>query len=163
MKLITSVFFAPAFFVTSLVAAQTAPAVQITGDSLQPFTLTATLFAAMPHTTLDAKGHDEKIHRYEGVLLSDILAKAGVHLGTPGRKTTAATYVTLKAADNYTCVCALAELDTLFTDKKILLADKQDGGALPAATGAFQVIATGEKLHARWIRQVIAIEVKTVR
>lgn len=99
----------------------------------------------------------------KGVLLAHILTEAGVHLGEPARKTTAATYVTIKAADKYTCVYALAELDSLFTDKRVLLADKQDGQAFPKNTGTFQVIATGEKLHARWIRQVVAIEVRTVQ
>jgi len=110
-----------------------------------------------------AIGHDNKEHEYSGVLLSDILTQAGTLLGERSKKQTISRYVLLKAKDNYQCIFALAEIDPLFTSNKIILADKIDGKPLSAENGPFQLIAPFEKKHGRWIRQVISIEVRTVK
>ena len=159
MKLLSSLLFSLLFSIV-FAYAQTGN-LQVSGDSLQTITLTGGDLQALKHISLEAKGHDEIIHRYDGVLLSDVLTKAGVPLGEHGKKTTSASYVLVKAADNYSCLFALAEVDTLFTDKIILLADKQDGQALPSHAGPYQVIVPGEKKHARWIRQVVSLQVIT--
>lgn len=122
-------------------------------------TLSATDITAMPHISLTIKGHDEKMHNYSGVLLSALLQKAGVQLGNSAKKQTAGSYLFIKAADGYSTVFALAEVDTLFTNKTIILADEEDGKSLPDNAKPFQIIATDEKIHARMIRQVKEIEV----
>ena len=70
-----------------------------------------------------------------------------------------ALYVVVEAADGYRAVYALAELDSAFTDRVILLADRRDGRPLSAREGPLQVIVPGEKKHARWVRQVIRLRV----
>lgn len=123
-------------------------------------TLSATDIKAIPHINLTIKGHDEQMHNYNGVLLSTLLQKAGVQLGNAAKKQTAGSYLFITAADGYSTVFALAEADTLFTNKTIILADEQDGKALPDNAKPFQIIATDEKIHARMIRQVKEIEVR---
>jgi hypothetical protein len=70
-------------------------------------------------------------------------------------------YVVVTGADGYRVVFALAELDAAFTGRAVILADSRDGGALPPNAAPFQLIVPGEKRPARWVRQVVAIEVLT--
>ena len=114
----------------------------------------------MPHTSLTIKGHDEKMHTYKGVALAILLQKAGVLLGDAAKKQTASSYLLIKASDDYKVVFALAEVDTLFSNKTMNLADEQDGKTLPDNAKPFQLIAAGEKIHARMIRQVKEMDVR---
>jgi hypothetical protein len=58
---------------------------------------------------------------------------------------------------------ALAEANSSFTDKLILLADRKDGGALTPGDGPFQLIVPDEKRPARWVRQVTRISVVLIQ
>lgn len=118
--------------------------------------------ASLKQISLKAIGHDTKEHLYSGAMLSDIIEKAGVALGEPSKRKTIASYVVIKAKDNYQCVYALAELDALFSPNKVILANKVDGKPLSAENGPFQVIAPAEKKHGRWIRQVVSIELRVI-
>jgi len=50
---------------------------------------------------------------------------------------------------------------TAFTDRRILLVDRRDGKDLSSAEGPFRIVVPGEKRHARWIRNVTALSIKT--
>jgi hypothetical protein len=54
----------------------------------------------------------------------------------------------------------LAEFDPGFTDRISILADRQAGAPLTAEEAPFQLILTGEKRAARWVRQVASIEIR---
>jgi hypothetical protein len=71
----------------------------------------------------------------------------------------AASSVLVEAADKYQVVFALPELDSLFTDRVILLADTCDGKPLPEKNGPLQIIVPDEKRHARWVRQVKSLTI----
>ena len=68
----------------------------------------------------------------------------------------------IKAADSYSVIYALAEIDSFFSSKRMLLAVSKDDKPLPENFGPLQLIATGEKRHARLIRQVTDINIKRV-
>ena len=89
----------------------------------------------------------------------DVLAKAGVPTGKDLRGPAMSIYVVAEASDGYRATFALAELDSAFTDRVILLADRRDGKVLSAREGPLQMIVPGEKKHARWVRQVIRLKV----
>jgi hypothetical protein len=72
-------------------------------------------------------------------------------------------YVIADASDGYQVVFALAEFDPGFTDQVILLADSSDGHPLSASEGPLRVVVPREKRHARWIRQVIDLDVEEAR
>ena len=72
-----------------------------------------------------------------------------------------ASSVIVTGADGYRVSFGLAEFDPDFTDRVAILADKRDGEALPANAAPFQLILSGEKRPARWVRQVISIELPT--
>lgn len=115
------------------------------------------------HIEIKGKGHDGKEYIYSGVPLSDILQKSGVILADKARRDALGTYVVIRAKDNYRVIFSLSELDPLLATKTIILADSVDGKPLDGNDAPFQVIVPGEKLHARWIRQVTSIEVGRVK
>jgi hypothetical protein len=63
-------------------------------------------------------------------------------------------------SDGYRAVFALAELSPDFTDHVILLADTKDGQPLSPREGPYRLVVPGEKHPTRWVRQVIAVEVR---
>ncbi|MES2458407.1 MAG: molybdopterin-dependent oxidoreductase [Bacteroidota bacterium] len=104
-----------------------------------------------------------KAHRYSGVLLSDLLKKAGVTLGEELKGANLVKYLLVEASDNYKVVFALPEADPVFLERKIILANRMDGALLPEAIGPFQIIIEGEKKKARFVRQAIRITVKSAQ
>jgi DMSO/TMAO reductase YedYZ molybdopterin-dependent catalytic subunit len=132
---------------------------QVVGHVAQPLSLSQDQLAQLPRQTVRAKGHDGVESQFEGVALIEILAKAGVATGQSLRGPAMAQYVIVEAADGYRAAFAVAELDPAFTDRVTLLADHRDGKLLPTQSGPLQIIVPGEKKHARWVRQVIALKV----
>lgn len=138
--------------------------VTISGDGIAiPLTITKGMFAEQKQVVVMAKAHDEKVHRYSGVTIANLLAKAGLTLGDTAKRSTIKTYVIITAADNYQAIFALAELDPVFANRTIILADRADRKPLMAEYAPFQVIVPGEKKHARWIRQVTGIQVVNMK
>jgi hypothetical protein len=140
-----------------------AQSITISGEGITPLTITKGMFADMRQVVLMAKAHDEKVHRYSGVTIADLLTKAGVLLGDSAKKHTVTSYIIVTAADNYKAIYTMAEIDPLFANRSIILADREDKKALPVHDGPFQIIVPGEKKHGRWIRQVTGIQVFQVK
>ncbi len=141
-------------------AAQAAPVVlKVHGEVSPPLSLTAAELGRLPRQSVTAKAHDGRESRYEGVALIDLLKKAGLPTGNDLRGKAVALYVVVEAADGYGAVFALPELDSSFTDRVTLLADRRDGQPLTSHEGPFQIVVPGEKKHARWVRQVIALRI----
>jgi hypothetical protein len=117
------------------------------------------MFQEMKQAVVMAKAHDEKVHRYSGVTIADLLTKAGIVLGDTAKRKTIVSCLVVTAADNYKAIYALSEVDPLFANRTIIVADRADKKPLPEDVGPFQIIVPGEKKHARWVRQVTALEV----
>lgn len=100
---------------------------------------------------------------YQGVWLHEILKKAGVPGGTELRGKALASYLVAEAQDGYQVVFSLAEVDPIFTDNPVLLADSADGKPLPGAQGPFRLVAPREKRGARSVRMLTRIEVVFLR
>ncbi len=133
---------------------------KIDGAVTTPLDLTAADLKAMPRKTLRVENpHSKKTEVYEGVLMEDLLKKAGVPQGEQLRGPAMATYVLVEAADNYRVVFALAELNSSFTDSEIILADTLDGAPIPGALGPFRLVAPHEKRPARWVEMVKSLTV----
>src|SRR5271166_2166669 len=67
------------------------------------------------------------------------------------------------APDGYRVLFSIAEFDTAFSDRVILLADRRDGKPLDSREGPLRIVVPGDKRHARWIRGVTTLEVLKVR
>jgi len=110
-----------------------------------------------------ATGHDEVESVYSGYELRTILAPAGAKFGKDLKGAAVGQFLIVEAADGYRAVYSLTDLDSDFADKVVILADMRDGKPLDAKNGPWQVIATNEKKHARWVRQVTALKVKIAK
>jgi DMSO/TMAO reductase YedYZ molybdopterin-dependent catalytic subunit len=106
--------------------------------------------------------HDQKTEVYEGVLLEELLRKAGVAHGENLRGPAMASYVLAEAADGYRVVFSLAELDSGILDSEVMVADTMDGGPLGEKQGPFRLVAPHEKRPARWVRMLKSITVVRV-
>jgi DMSO/TMAO reductase YedYZ molybdopterin-dependent catalytic subunit len=146
----------------SLLPAQDAPTVQVTGAVKQALTLSADDLAKMPRATVKtANAGMETV--YEGVWLHDVLKMAGVPQGSELRGKALSSYVLAEAQDGYQVVFSLGELDPSFIDNEILLADTANGKPLFGAQGRFRLVVPKDKPGARSIRMLTKIEVVQVR
>jgi DMSO/TMAO reductase YedYZ molybdopterin-dependent catalytic subunit len=143
--------------------AQTAPAtaeLRISGAVTTPLTLTLADLKNMPRKNLSVVNpHANKTEAYEGVLLEELLHKAGVPQGENLRGPAMATYVLAEAADGYRVIFSLAELDSGILDSDVIVADTMDGAPLGAKVGPFRLVAPHEKRPARWVRTLKSITV----
>lgn len=80
---------------------------------------------------------------------------------SPLRGPRLASYVVADAADGYRVTFAIAELDSAFTPKKILLVERKDGVPLSVTDGPLRNVVSDEKRAARWVRQVTGVRVLT--
>jgi DMSO/TMAO reductase YedYZ molybdopterin-dependent catalytic subunit len=136
---------------------------KIAGAVTTPLDLTAADLKAMPRKTLKVDNpHSGKTEVYEGVLVEDLLRKAGVPQGEQLRGPAMATYVLVEAADNYRVVFALEEFNSSFMDSEIIVADTMDGAPIPGALGPFRLVAPHEKRPARWVEMLKSLTVARV-
>ena len=126
-----------------------------------PRTFSFAALASFGHAEVRVRGHhDTASVTYSGVALSEILRAAGAWSDGAPRGAFARSYVLVTAADGYRAIYALAELDTMVTDKVVLLADRRDGAPLDGTEGPLRLVAPGEKREGRWVRQVKTLVVE---
>jgi hypothetical protein len=114
----------------------------------------------LPRKTLKVTNpHDKKEETYEGVLVTELLKRAGVPQGGQLRGLAMSTYVQAHAADGYRVIFSLAELDTDFQDSDIIVADSMNGAPLDDNAGPFRLVAPHDKRPARWIRMLQSLTV----
>lgn len=136
----------------ALPAQQPADTVLHVGGAVDtPLALTLGDLAALPQREVTAAFRPAEPHRFGGVPLADLLARAGA---TGKGKRIPQGIVRIEAADGYVAFYALAELDPGFTDKVVLVATSMDGAPLPPAEGPVRLVVPDEKRHGRWVRQV---------
>jgi DMSO/TMAO reductase YedYZ molybdopterin-dependent catalytic subunit len=142
---------------THYIQAQT---VQVTGEVEKRLTLSAADLAAMPRTSVSANDKQGVAHRYSGVALADLFRAAGVTIGGQLRGKNLAKYLLVSCADGYQVVFSLAELDSDFTDRIVILADQMEDKPLPEGIGPFRIVVPGEKKPARNCFQVQTLSIK---
>jgi DMSO/TMAO reductase YedYZ molybdopterin-dependent catalytic subunit len=136
---------------------------KISGDVTTSLDLTVADLKGMPRKTLKVdNAHSKKTEVYEGVLVEDLLKKAGVPQGEALRGQAMATYVLVDAADNYRVLFSLEEFNSSFMDSEIIVADTMDGAPIPGALGPFRLVAPHEKRPARWVEMVKSLTVVRV-
>jgi hypothetical protein len=140
-------------------SAQTLQIIDTEGHST---TLTATQIANSPHITMKVRDHDSDA-RFDGVPLSALLSAAGIQLGETLHGLRMTEVLLVGAADGYSVVFALAEVDPAFAVRDIILADKRDGKPLDTKEGPFRIVAPGDKRLARWVRQVTDLKIAVLK
>ncbi len=134
----------------------------ITGDIPQPLTLTTGDLAKMPRASVAWSEHGPKVN-YQGVLLYEVLKRAGAPLDQQLSGKALASYVLAEARDGYQATFALAEIDPAFTDNQILIADTADGQPLPESQAPLRLIVPGDKKGARAVRMLERLTVVRLR
>jgi DMSO/TMAO reductase YedYZ molybdopterin-dependent catalytic subunit len=135
---------------------------KVTGTVDQPLSLTFSNLLAMPRIELKAEEKDGHEAIFQGVELFEILALAKPKLTEKCCGNAPNAVVIVKAADGYRAIFSLPEIDPKFSSRTILLADRREGEPLTAPQGPLWVIVPDDKVHARWVRQVTAIEVRII-
>ena len=147
-------------------AIQTTPgpaiALTVSGDVSSPLSLAPADLKPLPRTRVEVT-EDGKTVSYEGVLVGEILKRAGAPLGADMRGPAVATYVLATAPDGYQVVFSLAELDPGFTSNDIIVADAVDGKPLEASQGPLRIIAPKDSRRSRSIRNLQRLEVVRLR
>lgn len=128
------------------------------GDVATPLTLAVDELKVLPRTTVEVQ-EDGRTLRYEGVLVGELLKRAGVPLGAELRGDAVASYIVASASDGYRAVFSLAEVDPAFTRNDIIVADTIDGKPLFAYQGPVRLVAPRDSRGARSIRMLQRIDV----
>jgi hypothetical protein len=115
--------------------------------------------AAMPHVTLTVSV-EGKTHAYEGVPLTDLLARVGAPSGPALKGAALSDVVLVLAKDGYVVALALADTDPLVRKDQIILADKSDGAPMPDGLGPYRLVVEGDERGARFARMVVSIELR---
>jgi hypothetical protein len=124
--------------------------------------LTSVELATLPHITVTVKNaHNDAQETYSGVRLSDLLLKIGAPLGKDLRGKSMLTFIKASGSDGYAVVFSLAELDPDFHPDEIIVADQMNGQPLDAKSGPFKLVATEDKRTARWVRNLVSLELKS--
>jgi hypothetical protein len=132
------------------------------GDVVHPLVLSQGDFAKLPRATVAYSEHGPPVS-YEGVLLYEVLKRAGAPLDDQLKGPTLASYVLAQARDGYQVVLTLTEIDPAFTDNKVLIADTADGKPLGATQAPFRIVIPNEKKAARSIRMLERLTVVRLR
>jgi DMSO/TMAO reductase YedYZ molybdopterin-dependent catalytic subunit len=119
--------------------------VHVRGEVARPFDLDSTNWSQFPQTSVAEQGHGTPTGTYAGIPLSALLARAGVPQRNELRGKAIAQVMMVEASDGYGASYGVAELDTAFVDRAVLLANRMDGKPLTAEYGPYQVIVQHEK------------------
>lgn len=117
--------------------------------------------AALPHTTITVyNGHTKVNQAYSGVPLTGLLTQLGVPDKPHGKDFE--LYLVAEGSDGYKVVYSLSEVTPDVHEGTVIVADALEGKPIPG-TGPLQLVATGEKRPARWVRNLVAIHVLTAQ
>jgi DMSO/TMAO reductase YedYZ molybdopterin-dependent catalytic subunit len=119
---------------------------RINGAVTTPLVLTVADLKNMSRKTLSVVNpHNKKKETYAGVLLEELLHRAGVPQGELLRGSSMATYVIAEAEDGYRVVFSSAELGSGILESDVIVANTMDGAPLAAKEGPFRLVAPQEK------------------
>ena len=122
-------------------------------------TWTATTLAALPHVTVTIHNeHTKADESYSGVPLIALLTPLGVNEKPHGKDLR--LYVVAEGSDGYEAVYSIGEVTPDVHNATVIVADTENGKPL-TDDGPLKLVATGEKRPARWVRNLVALDVKT--
>jgi hypothetical protein len=130
----------------------------------EKLTLKVADLKSMPRTTVTVHNeHSQADETYAGVRLADVLGKLGAPLGHDLRGVALSGYIVAMGSDGYVAVIALAEVDPSFHSGEVIVADTMNGQTLDPKSGPFKLMVTEDKRPARWVRNLVSIELKSAK
>ena len=144
------------------IGAQSDATLVVGGDIARPLMISAADLKTMPRTTVQLPERDGTV-KYSGVLLADMLTRAGAPLGRDLSGPALATYVLATAKDGYQVVFSVAELDPAISSSDVIVADTADGQPLLDNRGPFRLVAPHDKRAARAVRMLQRLDIVRLR
>lgn len=123
----------------------------------KPVVLTQQDLTKMPRLSVAITEHGGAKVIYEGVLLRDVMTRAGIPMDKVKGKALA-SYILAKARDSYRVVYTLGEIASNLGNEAILVADWRDGKPLAGNMGPFRIVCAHDKEGARSIRMLESLE-----
>jgi hypothetical protein len=119
---------------------------------------TAAKLAALPHQTIQFTDPERRnVVTYSGVPLIALLVEVGVPQKLRGKDLR--LYVVAEGRGGYKAAYSLGEISPEVHDGWVILADTADGKPLGGDSGPVELIPSGDRSQARWIRGVDSIRV----
>jgi len=143
----------------ALMYGQTPATLTVSGDIPAPLVMKAEDLAKMPRETVSIPDQDGTKVEYEGVLLREILKRAGAPMDKALRGKALASYILATANDGYQVVFTIAEVAPEFANEPILVADKRDGKPLFQYQGPFRLVCPNDKAGARSVRMLETLKI----
>lgn len=131
-----------------------ADVLSVRGVGDKPVTLGMKDLDKLTQHSLKVRDQGGAEHTYAGLLLCDVLKRAGMDFGADLHGRALTKYLLVESVDKYRTVFALPEFDPAFTDRVILVATVCDGKLLTPEQGPLRLIVPDDKRQARWMRQV---------
>ena len=123
---------------TSFAVCQDPAVLTVQGVGGRAVTLSLADISKLPRQSVKAADHGATVS-FEGVLLTDVLAKVDLPAGEKFHSTAASYYLLVEARDGYRAVFAWAELDATFMDKAVYVVTKREGKPLAEKDGPLGV------------------------
>ncbi|HXZ13859.1 MAG TPA: carboxypeptidase regulatory-like domain-containing protein [Candidatus Sulfotelmatobacter sp.] len=125
---------------------------------------TPTEFKTLPHVSITVHNpHADADEKYSGVALADLLAKVNAPLGKELLGAALKQYFVAAGSDGYQVVLSLPEIAPEFHSGKVIVADAMNGQPLDAKSGPFKLIVTEDKRPARWVRNLVSLELRSIQ
>ena len=105
-------------------------------------------------------GHTGTPECYSGVPLIEVLEKVGAPEPSAVRGKALSDYIIATGSDNYHAVLSLAEIEPGFHPGRVLVADTLDGKPLDSKEGPFKLIVEEDQKPARWVHNLVKLELK---
>jgi len=143
---------------SALVVASQSQTLTVAGDVTTPLSLAPAELKKFPRKQLEFT-QEGKTLKYEGVLVAEVLKRAGVPLGGDLRGPALSIYVLASAADGYQVVFSIGELDPAMSANDIIIADTFDGQPLSDTQGPLRLVVPKDTRAARSVRMLTRIDV----
>jgi hypothetical protein len=119
---------------------------------------------SMPRTTATIHNpHSNTDESYSGVRLADILGPLKVPVGDGLRGEALAICIIATGSDGYKVALSIAEIDPAFHPGEVIVADALNGKPLSPDIGPFRLVVTEDKRPARAVRNLVSIELKSLK
>jgi len=115
---------------------------------------------AMPQKTVKVHNeHTKADETYTGVVLGDLLAKAGFAVSTAAHREMLRSYLQAEGTDQYWVLYSVTEVEGSEHEGDVIVATAMDGKGL-GVDGALKLVSSEDKKPQRWVRNLTAITMK---
>lgn len=128
-------------------------------DGDRVLTLDASDLHALPQQTVTVDDHGRS-RTFTGPTLNAVVDKLGAPHGEQLKGEALGYTLVATASDGYRVALSLSEIDPLLGDRRVIVADAENGHALDPAEGPLRLVVAGDHKLARSARNLVSVELK---